>query len=88
VHPDFSNNYDHPIPKKWPARTMRIVLKGRFGAGHGELGVGLVKTVTGTLKVVNGSHVCKTRMKLTGHATITELPPAIDDRYAGTITAG
>jgi hypothetical protein len=87
AHPDFSSNYDHPIPKKWPARTMHITISGRFRAGHDEDGAGVVKRASAKLTVVNGIHRCATTLKLAGGGAASDLPTATDRRYDGTVTA-
>ena len=88
VHPDFSNNYDHPIPKKWPARTMHVSFSGRFTAGHARDGSGMVTGGRLKLLVVSGAHRCVTTPKLKGQGALSELPVAVENRYSGTITSG
>jgi hypothetical protein len=88
VTPDFGNNYDAPIPKKWPARTMRATFSGHFTAGHDREGAGVVKGGAIKLTVVNGSHRCGQTTKLLGDSERSELSRAVDDRYSGTITSG
>lgn len=88
VHPDFSNNYDTPRPKKWPARTMRVTFTGRFKAGHARDGTGVVKGATLKLLVVNGSHRCAQTGTLKGGGALSELSQSVDERYNATITSG
>jgi hypothetical protein len=88
AHPDFSSNYDAPIPKKWPARSMHVTLSGRFKAGHDQEGAGVVKGGSVKVTVVNGSHRCATTEKLVGDGARSELARSVDERYNGTITSG
>jgi hypothetical protein len=88
AHPDFSSNYDAPVPKKWPARSMRVTLTGRLKAGHDEDGAGVVRSGAVKVTVVNGSHRCSTNEKLNGGGALSELSRSVDERYSGTLTSG
>jgi hypothetical protein len=88
AHPDFSNNYDAPVPRKWPARSMRVTLIGRLKAGHDADGAGVVKSGAVKVTVVNGSHRCSTSEKLTGGGVLSTLPRSIEERYSATLTSG
>jgi hypothetical protein len=87
AHPDFSNNYDVPVPKKWPSRSMRVTISGHLTAGHDEQGQGVVKSGSMKVTVVNGSHRCARTETLTGGGALSALPRSVEERYGGTITS-